>query len=520
MKTKPLKHQARYMKLSRGAKAFAILGEQGTGKTWMALADAERAYGESLIDGVLIAAPRGVHINWISREIPEHLAAEHIAAFYSAGQGKRAAAKVEKVFAPRLDGDVVPLRILSIGFDALCTDAGFKLATRFLNSCKAMMIVDESQRIKNPRTKRALRVHRLAPFTEMRRICTGTPITKSPGDLFSQFEFLEPGCLGTSSYRAFVTEYAELLPPQHGLMRHIAQRIAMKKGWGMDIDNLSRYQQSVLAQLMPPLVAKDAEGQPIWRNLDKLQELIHPMSYRVLKKDCLDLPKKNYMDLPFELTPEQRRVYDKAHDELRIEFGDDIMILREMTALNKLQQITSGFVINRGEPVLMDIEKNPRMQTFLEYLEDIDGQFIVWAKYREEIRQIAYALKQMKIDTVQYHGGIKPKLREDAVDLFQAKKVRGFIGQPHAGGLGITLTKARTVFRYSRDYNFEDNVQSEDRSHRIGTEEEVLYINLQGFDTIDEAVSKNLQYKADTAYSILDAPFASKVKRPRERAAA
>jgi SNF2 family DNA or RNA helicase len=89
------------------------------------------------------------------------------------------------------------------------------------------------------------------------------------------------------------------------------------------------------------------------------------------------------------------------------------------------------------------------------------------------------------------------------VDDFQNGDADVFVGQPQSGGIGLTLTTAETVVYYSNDYNSETRKQSEDRCHRIGTRNPVTYIDITASDTIDEAIVRALQRKADLAALIL-----------------
>lgn len=483
MKTKPMDHQRQGLARMHGREYFALFAEQGTGKTWMFLADAERLYAAGKIDSLLIVAPKGVHINWIRREIPAHLEAPHIAAFYASGASKRQQRLTEAVFAPRDVGNVPLLRVLSINVEALITKAGRAVAERLLRATRCMMVIDESSRIKNPTAERTKVIHRLGLLAAYRRIGTGTPITNSPVDAFAQFEFLESGLLGTTSYRSFVAEYAELLPPNNNLVKHI---------------------RGNNANAQPQIVARDAMGRPKWRNLDKLQRLIEPHSYRVLKKDCLDLPEKLYTTRYFQLTPALRGIYDELDANLRIELDGETNTVTALGALVKLQQVTSGFVMMAGETRLLSVADNPRMEALLDVVRDMhDQQFIVWARFREELQQIAAALRAEGITAVEYHGGTSTKARDAAVDDFQAGRARAFVGQPQSGGIGLTLTAARHVVYYSNDFSLETRLQSEDRAHRIGTRDHVLYTDLAAVDTLDETIARALQFKENLASAIL-----------------
>lgn len=484
MKTTGMPHQLEALRRCNGRKGFGLFMEMGTGKTWTLLADAERMYSAGVIDAMLVIAPKGVHTNWVRREIPEHVSVPYVAAAYLSGGGKKNKQEVAKVFAPRQNGDVPPLRILTINIDAINANEGYDVARSFLNCTRAMLVVDESDRIKNPASARTKRVMKLAPYSRMRRVASGLPILQGPMDVFAQMEFLESGLLGTTSYRAFVAEYAELLPQNHGLMKHIADRAAR----GMPL---------------PQVIARNPDGSPKYKNLERLQQLLSPHSYRVLKKECLDLPDKIYKQLNFELTAQQRRAYERIEDELRINLDDQIVTVKQISALGKLRQVTSGFVIVDGEPRLVPADTNPRMDLLLALLNDLPPKVIIWAHYREELAQIAAALVERGKKVVEYHGGVSAKDRETAVDQFQNGDAEYWVGQPQSGGIGLTLTAAEHVVYYSNDFSLGVRKQSEDRCHRIGTKNSVLYFDLVASATIDEPIARALQRKEAVAKEIL-----------------
>lgn len=483
MKTQGMAHQLQAVQRMVGRRTYALFMEQGTGKTWTLLADAERLYAKGTIDGVLVIAPNGVHTNWVKREIPTHMEGAIIARHWRSGPSAKHLRWVEEIFAPRADGEPVPLRVLAVNIDAVVTKGGYDICERFLMATRAVIIVDESSRIKNPDAARTKALMRLRHLASGARIASGTPVTNKPVDVFAQMEFLESGLLGTTSYRAFVAEYADLLPATHTMMQGMVRRNP----------------RAAFAQV----VARNSDGSPRWRNLDKLQKLLEPHSFRVLKRDCLDLPEKIYKTISFELDPKQRRAYDKMAEEQRIELEDRTELpVSELAALIKLQQITSGFV-NTPMGIRYVSEDNPRLRALMDAIEDVEGKFIVWARFREELDAVADALMDAGVTCVQYHGGIGRDAREAAVDEFQNGEARAFVGQPQSGGIGLTLTAAETVFYFSNDFNLETRLQSEDRAHRIGTRRNVVYIDLAADDTIDEAISRNLQRKQRTAAVVL-----------------
>lgn len=489
MKTKPMNHQIEGLRQSEGRHYFAFFMEQGTGKTWLTLADIERLYNEGKLDAVIIFAPNGVHTNWMRREIPTHLDVDNLRMLtYNPNLTRKYKREVELFFRPREKGSIPPLRIFAVNYEAAVTPKGFEMCSKICDSTLSlMMVADESQRIKNPSAVRTKKLLALRDSAKFARILSGTPIGKSPPDIFSQFEFLRSGLLGTTSYRAFVAEFADVMPETHPIMKAM----------------ISRNPKAKHAQM----IAKDEMGNPRWRNLDKLNGMIEKHSFRVLKRDCLDLPDKIYRTHFFELNKEDRKRYDYLQDELRIDLegtGDeaDIVTVKALAALVKLQQITSGFVMLHGDAVELQ-EESPRMQAFLEVVEDTEGQFIVWARFREEIARISAVLRERGLRVVEYHGGVKTKDREAAVDSFQAGKADVFVAQQQAGGAGLTLTAAESVIYYSNDFDLLNRLQSEDRCHRIGTKSNVVYTDICAQETIDERITSRLQAKEEVAKVVL-----------------
>lgn len=505
MKTTAMSHQIDALAYLDTRRWGGLFMEQGTGKTWVLLADAERCFEAGKIDAVVVVAPNGVHTNWSKREIPKHMTGPAKVWAYRAGRSMLG-------YKTLMADGTKSLKIFCINIEALCHKEGFDMTVKFMKGRKVMLIIDESHRIKSPTTTTTKRVQKLGEMATCRRIATGTPLTNAPPDLYSQFEFLKPGFWG-KDYRSFMARYAKLMPDSSGIMRHIAKRLADKNPYIRKLQEKDRkamkdgtYDPENPAWKGPQMVVKDSEGRKQWRNLDELRAITHPVTFRVLKKECLDLPEKIYRTIDFELTPTQRAAYEQIKREHFLEIGGDLLEASSLTSRIKMQQITSGFVLfpdGRAEYVA---DGNPRLEALKNLIEDQTGQFIIWAHFKEEIRAISAMLDEMEITNCQYHGDISKTNREVAVDGFQAGKYRVFIGQAASGGVGLTLTAAERAIYYSQSYNWGARAQSEDRNHRIGTEKSVLYINLVAEDTLDEDIAAALEYKRETAEIVLDAP--------------
>lgn len=460
-KTIPFKHQTEVTDLSWNKEFYALLMEMGTGKTKVVIDTIGMLFLDGKIDGALIIAPKGCYLNWTRNEIPIHMTESldyRMAAWETSNTGK-AHDRMEPVMG-KAGGD---LDIFCINVEALNTERGMLKCIRFLENHKTITIIDESTCIKSPKADRTKRCYTLAKLSKYRRIMTGTPITQSPLDLFSQFQFLKLGCLKFTSFTAFRAYYANMVTMQFG--------------------NRS----------FPKIVG--------FRNLDQLQKDISPHSYRKLKTECLDLPDKIYQDWHIDMTPEQERIYTKFKEEALLLLGDETLSSTSaLTTIMKLQQIACGHVrSDGGNPV--DIPNN-RIAALQEIISECaDPKIIIWANFRRDIELITASLE----GAVHYYGGTSDSERADALTRFATDpSCRFFVGTPGTGGKSLTLVQSSTTIYYSNGYKLEDRLQSEDRNHRIGQKNNVTIIDIVCLKTVDERIVKLLKAKKDLATMVLD----------------
>tara|TARA_B000000532_G_scaffold235265_1_gene220442 strand:- start:58 stop:861 length:804 start_codon:yes stop_codon:yes gene_type:complete len=243
-----------------------------------------------------------------------------------------------------------------------------------------------------------------------------------------------------------------------------------------------------------------------YRRLPELTEKLEKFSYRVLKEDCLDLPEKVFTKRFVDLTAEQQKVYKEMKHMAIAELNGGVMsTMNVITQLMRLHQITCGhFKSDDGKVTHL---KNNRVDSLMELLEETEGKVIIWANYREDIKNIVEKLKKAygEASTVEYHGGVDPTLRQENIAQFQQKNgpTRYFVGNTQTGGYGITLTAANTVVYYSNNYDLEKRLQSEDRAHRIGQTGSVTYVDLIAEKTIDERIVRTLRKKVNLANEIM-----------------
>jgi SNF2 family DNA or RNA helicase len=234
-----------------------------------------------------------------------------------------------------------------------------------------------------------------------------------------------------------------------------------------------------------------------YQNTEELIEKVESHSFRVLKKDCLDLPPKVYQRHIVPMTKAQEKLYVQMKKNFVTELrGDTLTAPEAITRLLRLQQIICGWF--PSEDKLNPIENsNARLDALKEVLSDINDKVIIWARFKADLRAIEGMLGDQ---AVTYHGDVSNDMRAIAVDRFQNDpSIKYFIGQPQSGGIGLTLTAASYAIYYSNDFNLETRLQSEDRCHRIGTKKSVTYIDFETPKTIDTKIIKALRSKKNLA---------------------
>jgi SNF2 family DNA or RNA helicase len=463
-KTKPYAHQLTALEKSWNKENFAYFMEMGTGKTKVLIDNLAMLYDKGKVDGALIIAPKGVVKTWYEQELPTHLPdhIENVSVLWQPNITKTQQEKLESLFEIE-----TALHILVMNVEALSTEKGVKFATKFINSHKTLMAIDESTTIKTPTARRTKNIIKIGLNAKYKRIMTGSPITKNPLDLYTQCEFLDPWLLDFASYYAFRNRYAEMKT------MHIR---------GRSIQVVDKFQ-----------------------NLGELSDIVKEFSYRVLKEDCLDLPPKVFIKRHISLTPDQKKIYEQMKEQaLAVLNGKVTTTMTVLTQLMRLHQITCGYV-TADDGTTQQVDSN-RLNELMSILEDTDGKVIIWANYQLSVGEIIQEIiKVYGPDSYVHYYGLTPQEdRQDYIRKFQNDpKCRFIIGTPQTGGYGITLTEANTVIYYSNGYDLEKRLQSEDRAHRIGQKKTVTYIDLICEDTIDEKIVKALRDKINIASEVM-----------------
>jgi hypothetical protein len=446
-----------------GEDVFALLCDMGTGKTKIVLDD----YARGNLTDLLVVAPAGSYRNWfvdrgadnpseLRKHLPEELFNKLSICGWRSGPGKRKLAEIDEFL-----NETGSPRVLVINDDAIET------CKTFLSAGMAMMVVDESTKIKNHKAKRTKTIMELGRLAMARRIMSGLPTPRSPLDLYSQFDFLDWNILGHRSFWTFKMRYAVLKKIRFG---------------GRSVEVIVGY-----------------------RNVDELNSIIDPYSFRVMKEDCLDLPKKIYQRRDVELSAEQRRIYDSLIRSATAQIGAEEFVTATtvMTQILRLHQVASGFSRDDDSGRLVEIDNN-RLGILMDVLEDHSGKAIVWAPYDASIRKIsgAIASEYGEVSVARFWGGNLSTRGDDESRFLGDSNCRFMVSTPAAGGIGNNWTVADLVVYYANNYDLEQRSQSEDRCHRSGQTKPVTYVDIVAAGTVDEKILETLRKKIDMASSI------------------
>lgn len=452
---KPFNHQVAGFNLGVAEPNVALLMEQGCGKTLTAIAISGYRYFKKQVQRVLIVAPASVVPVW-PMEFKAYANFPHQVTVPE-GTIKQRAATIDAL--PMTD----EMQVVVINYEAT-----WRMEESLHKFKPDMVIADESQRIKTPGARQSKCLHKLGKRTKYRLVLTGTPVSQSPLDFFSQYKFLDPTIFG-NSYWAFKARYAIL--------------------GGYENREIVGY-----------------------KNLPELVKKAHAIAFRVTKAQALDLPEYTDQVLFCDLERDAHRKYAQMARESVAELSEETTVIATnvLSRLLRLSQLTGGFIKEDGKTFLTSTAK---MDLLEEVMGDLMGDLmdagkkvVVFVRFLPEIAAIRkMLLERLKVDYEWIAGEVKMEDRGEAVRRFQEDpECKVFLAQIQTAGLGITLTAADTAIFYSLDYSFANYDQCRARIHRLGQKNSCTYMHLVARNTVDEKVLLALKDKRNIADLVVD----------------
>jgi hypothetical protein len=430
------KHQAKEYLAQWKDRARAYFWQMRTGKSKMTIDNACALFVAGLIDGVIVIAPNGVHLNWVFTELPRH-AWRRIDWLAFAWQFSRGADN-KKAFEDFLESiPTVDLPWLSLNLESMTRKEIKNALARFQKLCpRFLLVVDEVHHFRRPGAKRTARARAIARKATFVRTLSGTSLDNSPLHAFSQFELLEKGALGFERFEDFKDHFA------------VFKKQRMKGG--RSFEKLDHY-----------------------INLEELKEKMAPYVSIVLRTDCEDLPPVipdvRYVEPTTEQLKLYRAILKSQMDELeKVNIYDAVV---GGARLGKLQQVLSGFLYQDDGTALQIGKTNPKLEALLEEVEMHDGKVIVWCAFTQDILNTVELLENKGITTTQYHGKMDSSAREEGLAAFlKPDGPRVLVGQPQAGGEGRDMSSASKIIWLSQTPNNIVRTQANERATKVGGE--------------------------------------------------
>lgn len=470
--TTPMSHQIAGMNFGRamldaGAPGCALLMEQGTGKSLVAVGLANYLRAKDLITWVFVVAPNSLKGTWGADdgEILIHTPAEQHRPVILRGTRDRRQAHLYRELT-RSGSGPLPWLITNVDEFAVRTDRGSS-AVRFRGTLdmikgwgpRGLLILDESSTCKNWKAHRTRALMELARVFPYRLLLTGTPVEAGPLDVWPQFEILQPGSLGFKTALAFERTYARY------------QRRVVPIGGG----------QSRIVNVI--------EG---YQNLDDLMNRVAKWSYRVRAADCLDLPPVVARKIPVELSAEQARYLKELRVDKMADLGDGAYLdgRNILTRMQKMAQVVGGWAkaigLDGGDLGWHAMKKNPKLAALEDYLQtamsDPERKVVIFAEHPDtEIVALEEMADRNGWGSVVFHGGVSEQERDERRQQFNTDPAtRCFIAQWETAARGLNLTVADTVVFYTLTFRYGTWSQARKRVHRKGQTKTVSEVYLVG----------------------------------------
>ena len=451
---------------------MALFAEMGTGKTGATVNILRQKYYENGRQmRTLILSPLVTLFNWQDEILKHSYVKQHDTVVLHKGGS---AGKL-KTFQKEVS--TFPNKIVIVNYEAMLSDKLFEA----IKAWKPEIIVcDEAHYCKNYKAKRSKKVAALADIAKHKYILTGTPILNNIGDLFMQYRILDGGATFGKTFTIFQRKYME--------------------------DENAVWKARAQGNYFPKWVARP-EKYP------ELQDLLYAKAIRVEKKDCLDLPPLIKKVLKVDLGKDQKKYYDQmmrdfvAFVQEQEKAGIAVAQLAVTKAL-RLQQIVTGFV-QTEEGEVIEIKDNPRLTAVKELLQALheNHKVILWCSFRHNYKQLAKVCDALKIEYVSLTGEQTLEQKREAMERFENdEKTRVVIANRRAGGIGVNLVAADYSIVYSRNFSLEEELQSEARNYRGGSQkhDRIVKIDLCAIGTIDEQVVEALQNKQNVSERVIN----------------
>ena len=321
------------------------------------------------------------------------------------------------------------------------------------------IIVDESHYIKHHTSARSRTVHKLGDrLKDGKIILSGTPISKSPLNIYSQYRFLDKNIFGTRW-----ADFRERFAVMGGYMNYKVVRIKHPK---------------------------------------KLSKMIRRLATRAKNTDR---PEPTWQIIPVELDAKSKRIYKKMADDSVVQFKSGKISTAEIgaTKIIRFQQITGGFLKSEeGEYINVNANKYDVLGDLLDNL--TSRKLVIFARFIREIKKIKKTCKSKGFNVLTIQGGTGGDSRERKRRKFNESVNHNILIMQIGAAQSIDLTSASIAIYFSMDYSVEHFQQSQGRIDRVNQTEHCTYYILACRGTVDYAIYEVLKHNINISDLILD----------------
>lgn len=450
-KTEPYEHQKVFLKYSEQHAKMLLLDEPGLGKTKQSLdLIANRIKAGQIKKALIIVGVSSLQYNWLN-EVKKHTdlvgyilgtrAVGKSGLQTKIGSGKDKADDVARLH--KMTAQVVITNIESLRNDAIVGE----LIKQVRDGVLGMTVVDEVHKCKNSKAKQTKGL--LSIDTHYKLGLTGTPIVNSPVDFFTMMQWL-----------------GRTVPPKS----YFEAKYLVKGGFQ----------------------DKEIVG---FKNVEDLSHDLACWSLRRTKDECLDLPEKTVQTIHFDMLPEQSKLYKEVQKDLRERSEEILASASPMGQLVALKKVTGcpPRVLETYPP-----EACAKLEALMDIVEECtqSGQKVVIFCYHVfTLEYLNWVLRKHKYNPALIYGAINPEVREANVNAFQTiPECNIILGNYQTMGTGLNLTASSTIVEYELPWTSADEIQAQDRCHRIGQHHPVNVIRLvtnQSYDAINEGIVDN-----------------------------
>lgn len=407
---------------------FAVLHRPRLGKTFTTIRLACGRYMAGQITKLVVICPTSIKDVW-----PEQFKLWGVATYtaHTLEAGK------EKHYKKWLDSNEPGLKVLVVGVEGMSTANTVRIVKEFIGAVEgervpAMVVLDESTRIKNPKSLRTKAVQDIGDSVKFRNILTGSELTRGPEDIFSQFRFLGTHVLGFDSFYAWRNRYVMM------------GGFEKKKVIGM-------------------------------KNAAELMEKIVKYSDLVKTTDVVNITEKTFTVRTVKPSADQLRMARELRKTMETSLdGAPVTIKIALTLVMRVQQICGGFATIQNEEEetvsVVPLPTNPKLDELMAILDEEPGKVIIFCRFRPEIEAVRAAIAKKCGDetVVEFHGGTSTADRSMARESFQTDDtLRYFVANTQTASMGIELSAASLIVYFSNDFNYESRVQSLERATNL-----------------------------------------------------